>query len=241
MFANNLLIFIEDNDEIVPSKKLPKGWISDPENKIFGYCPSYEQRENITEQIHVDNISLKDAWKTWKENLYIVGSIGLRNSALFGDETPQNLVMTDYRYIFLELIGKTKQSGLMQIDFCKYSMDPRSSFHYIKMLIGMGLVTKQQHCFMKKADGSNVKRFIKTNILFLKRFHRKLMTYHNVLEEQVLQELRSAPGQMMEVNELRNIVKCSIKGFKSLRKRLHERGKIQHIKGGNVIKSDVSF
>ena len=241
MFANNLLILLKDNDDIVASKKLPKGWISDPENKIFGYCPSYEQRENITEHIREDKISLKDAWKKWQENLYIVGSISLRNSALFGDETPHNLVMTDYRYIFLELIGKTRHNGLMQADFCKYSMDPRSSFHYIKTLIEMGLVTKQKHCFLKKASTNNIQRFIKTNILFLKRFHRKLMTYQSVLEEKMLQVLRDAPGHMMEINDLRDKVDCSAKCFKAMRKHLHESGRIQHIKGGKILNSDDSF
>ena len=243
-FSCNYVVIFQiswkDDGEIISSKKLPNGWVSDVENGIFGYCPGYELRENISELVHGHNISLNDIWEKWQEKLYIVGSIELRNSALLGDETAQNLILTDYRYIFLELIGKTRDSGLIQADFCDYSMDPRSSFHYIKMLISMGLVTKQRHCFLKTVAAGSTRRLIKSNILLLRRFHKRVMTYNDVLEEQALRELSTAPGEMLELKELYQRLDCSRKCFKSLRRSMYASGRIQYIKSGRVFKASES-
>ena len=244
MFSCNFILIFpiswKDDGETISSKKLPNGWISDVENAIFGYCPGYELRENISEQVHGHNMSLNDVWAKWKEKLYVVGSIELRSSALLGDETAQNLTLTDYRYIFLELIGKTRDSGLIQADFCNYSMDPRSSFHYIKMLISMGLVTKQRYCFLKTLAGGSTRRLIKSNILLLKRFHKRKMTYNDLLEEHALRELSSAPGEMLELKELNRRLDCSQKCFKSLRRSMYVSGRIQYIKSGRVFKASES-
>ena len=229
-----IIDFLEGEDESVTNKKLPNGWISDSENKMFGYCPGYELREIITEQVCDGCHSLEDVMRKWEDKLYIVGSIDLRQSALFGDENPQNFRLSDFRYIFLELIGKTRENGLRQCDFCNYSMDPRSSFHFIKALLDLGLVTKQKFCFIKEVTKCGHPKWIRTNILFLKRFHRTLVSYQSELEEKVLAVLAAAPGQMLEIGELRHKLDCSKKVLQMIRKSLYENGNIQYIKDGKL-------
>ena len=68
-----------------------------------------------------------------------------RQRVLFGPSNPP--VIDDVipvRYIILEIIGKARWEGFMQADFQKhYGMDPRTSFHHIKNLIKLHLITKQ--------------------------------------------------------------------------------------------------
>lgn len=81
----------------------------------------------------------------WGDSLKLVACQAYRQRVLFGPSNPP--VIDDVipvRYIILEIIGKARWEGFMQADFQKhYGMDPRTSFHHIKNLIKLHLITKQ--------------------------------------------------------------------------------------------------
>ena len=81
----------------------------------------------------------------WGDDLRIIAVQDYRRRLLFGSNNPPIIEeVTPVRYITLEIIGKGRWEGFMQADFQKYyGIDPRTSFHHIKVLVKLHLVTKQ--------------------------------------------------------------------------------------------------
>ena len=66
--------------------KMPALWINDHVNKIWGYCPSYFHRMNVSEEIRGSDepVTLDVAEKRWGEFLYVVATQEVRRRYLFG-------------------------------------------------------------------------------------------------------------------------------------------------------------
>jgi len=77
----------------------------------------------------------------------MVASQACRQRTLFGTNYPPIIEeVTAPRFIVLEIIGKTRWLGFMQADFQRlFGMDARTSFHHIKVLMQLHLITKQVH------------------------------------------------------------------------------------------------
>lgn len=84
----------------------------------------------------------------WGEDLRLVASQDCRQRTLFGTNYPPVIEeVTAPRFIVLEIIGRARWEGFMQADFQRlFSMDSRTSFHHVKVLIQLHLITKQV-CF----------------------------------------------------------------------------------------------
>lgn len=81
----------------------------------------------------------------WGEKLHLVATQEIRQRILFGPTYPPVMEeVSPPRYIILELIGKGRWVGFLQADFQKKcGMDSRSSFHHVKSLLRLHMITKQ--------------------------------------------------------------------------------------------------
>ena len=224
-----VLSFPGDPKDSCGGAKLPKDWISDLDKDICGYCPGYYLREDITEQVKEQQMSYTDAFAKWQGTFFIVGSQDLRRRALFSIETPCDINMTDLRFIFLAIIGRGRHHGFYQVDFKHYSMDARSTFHHIKILLTLGLVTKQKYQMRGARDGP-----VKTNMLFLKRFHKVLASESDTFSRELCGVLCQQPGCVMELADLKSLLDYPTKMFKRIRGSLYKNGFIQYIQKGEV-------
>lgn len=75
----------------------------------------------------------------------VVASQEARQRILYGPTYPPVIEdISPARYIILEFIGKTRWVGFVQANFQKnYGMDARSSFHHVKFLLRLHMITKQ--------------------------------------------------------------------------------------------------
>lgn len=227
--------------------KLPPFWINDHINKNIGYCKSYFQRENVSDQIKGEEkakLTIEEASEKWGEFFYIVARQDVRRRYLFGTNNPPIIEeVIPVRYIILEIIGKTRWEGFMQADFLKfYGMDSRTSFHHLKVLIRLRLLTKQSILLKgpvnnPPAVGSQVVPPKSTKMLHLSPYSN---VYTNNLQKaaaKICSVLESNPDGIMERNELKQA--CSeIPMFKKIRQWLFQTGHIQYIVNGEVWNSN---
>ena len=181
-----------------------------------------------------ESLSHLNFLQKWGNAVFIVATKELRRRVLFGDGNPPDLKVTPTRYTILEIIGKTRERGFLQKDFRDFSMDPRTSFHHVKVLINMGLVTKQVYNLRRGDKAAGPTTQIRTNILFLKKFHRTVHQDHDTHCEKICQILEAEPGGMIEFGELKNKIGCSKKVFCSVRRNLYSKGCIQYLQNGKV-------
>ena len=221
--------------------KLPKNWVSDTENHVCGYCPSYYRRRNITNVVSKpQQVSYPEAVMKWGDNLFLVASQDYRRATLFGPEQPPDLVVTDIRYTLLEIIGKSRHKGFFQKDFTSFSLDARSAFHHVKLLAKQGLITRQTVPMLgEKMNNTHSK------LLFLKRFHKKIVKHSHSLAAMMSDIISQQPGNVIELKDLRdkweNIndkTKMSKAKLKKVRQFLHRHGYIQYIQTGEVVKCE---
>eukprot|EP00794_Sanderia_malayensis_P004613 gene4613-5219_t len=218
-----------DPNDSCGGAKLPKDWISDPDNDICGFCPGYYSREDITDEVKQGCMNHLDVYAKWQDNFFVVASQDLRRSALYGEETPSDINMTDLRFIYLEIVGLERRRGFFQKDFKHYAMDARSAFHQVKILSQQGLVTRQKFQMRGDHDGN-----IQTNILFLTRFHKALSSDSELYSAKICEILSQEPGCVIELQRLRKLVGCQTKLFKRIRQQLYMNGNIQYIQNDQL-------
>ena len=206
------------------------GWVADAKNGIAGYCPGYNARRCISNEIRNEQLGHEDVYEKWRENLFIVASQALRRRVLLGDEYPCDMSITDARHTVLELIGKTRHNGFLQKDFKNFAMDSRSGFHHVKILQKGGLITKQLCTF--KTDGNRPN--IRTNIIYLKRFHKAAVNIYLLEYARITKLISEQPGGLIEFQQLKKETKYGRKKLKQTRDYLYSNGYIQYLQDGQV-------
>lgn len=218
------LLFHTDEEKVL------SGWVADVKNGISGYCPSYNARRCISEEIRNGQLSHVNVYEKWRENLFIVASQALRRRVLLDNEHPCDLSITDARHTVLEIIGKARHNGFLQKDFKNFAMDSRSGFHHVKILQKSGLITKQLCTF--KTDGNRPN--IKTNIIYLKRFHKVAVNVYHLEYARVSKLISEQPGGLIEFQQLKKETKYERKKLKTTRDYLYSNGYIQYVQDGKV-------
>ncbi|XP_047122572.1 general transcription factor 3C polypeptide 1 isoform X1 [Hydra vulgaris] len=212
----------------------------------IGYSQTFSYRVDVKPDIVKDAMSLEDAENRWGGDLIMVICQQLRQRILFGkSNSPVNDDITPIRYIMLELIGKTRWKGFHQSDFRSiYGLDPRSSFHHVKILNHHHMITKQTVNVVKSLQNITLNCHVNQvipNVMSTKIIH--LSWFSNISTKKmhksafkVCQILAAAPDQIMERAHLRNLCR-DIHAFKKVRQWLFHQGYINYIVNGKVWKA----
>ncbi|XP_074040495.1 general transcription factor 3C polypeptide 1 isoform X2 [Leptinotarsa decemlineata] len=174
--------------------------INDP--NVSGSCSTFEERNDISDVIR--SMSYEEV-ETFGQKLVIVASQYLRTQALLGELSDPCIEMQSVEYCILERIGRSRRlgeltQGNMSISSF-FKMDPKSVFHYKKVIYSNNLISKQ-FFYIKSVvtDQNKIGR-----LLQLRRFHTPIKLKPLVVTEKVVDMLRKQPGYRMDVNELREI------------------------------------
>ncbi|XP_019849713.1 PREDICTED: general transcription factor 3C polypeptide 1-like isoform X1 [Amphimedon queenslandica] len=155
-------------EEFVPTHK--NKMIVDIERGVKGSCTSYYEREDITSDIlSSSNRSLKEVEEKYgKDSIVLVGSQTCRERSLFPSHLDPSLVPSDIKYSLLEIVGISRSRGIFRTSITKnyLGIDPRSTFHFVKVLTKMDLVDVK----VMKLKPPQAKSLQSIHVVFLKRF-----------------------------------------------------------------------
>lgn len=81
----------------------------------------------------------------------LVGTQSCREKSLVPEYLDPGSQLTDWKYGLLEIVGKSRTNGIFRANITNkyFNNDPRSTFHYVKVLRTMGLVNVQVKLLMK--------------------------------------------------------------------------------------------
>eukprot|EP00111_Clytia_hemisphaerica_P023811 TCONS_00070164-protein len=231
------------------AKKMPPNWINDYRTGIMGYCQSYFYRDCVTDVIRNEKdrsvkMTYIEAVEKWGDELHLVASQGCRQRILFGNNYPPIIEeVTAPRFIILEIIGRSRWEGFMQADFQRlFGMDSRTSFHHVKVLIQLHLMTKQSVLVKNNKNcpvGGKVEPPRCSKVLHLRQFSSVFTNQIQRTAQRICSILEEAPDQTIERNQLKEM--CSVQDvtrFKKIRQWLFNLGYIQYIVNGEIWSHD---
>lgn len=224
--------------------KLPNQfWVYNYLDGTTGYSTSFYYRADVTPIIHSEEnmMSLDEADKKYGDNLVIVAVQEYRRRLLYGQCNPPLIEeMVPLRYIMLEIIAKVRWAGFMQVDFHKiYGLDPRTSFHHIKVLLKLHLITKQNIVVSSPVtDAVTTVPPKATKMLHLVQFSNVFTTNVRKAAAKICSILEEAPCQTMERSELRSAF-GDTRQFKKMRQWLFQNGYINYVVNGELWNSET--
>ncbi|XP_048521695.1 general transcription factor 3C polypeptide 1 [Dendroctonus ponderosae] len=153
----------------------------------WGSCSTLKHRRNVSEAAR--QMSLSEAFGTYKNKLVLVADEDLRRSILYEDMCDPNCELMPIEYCILERIGRARELGEMSagttaLSTC-FGMDQKSIHHYIKKLNKQNLVTRQICLFSVDCEHSRMGRLIQ-----LRRFHSKKKSKQQIMIERAVNYLK---------------------------------------------------
>uniref|UniRef100_A0AAR5PS10 B-block binding subunit of TFIIIC domain-containing protein n=1 Tax=Dendroctonus ponderosae TaxID=77166 RepID=A0AAR5PS10_DENPD len=153
----------------------------------WGSCSTLKYRRNVSEAAR--QMSLSEAFGTYKNKLVLVADEDLRRSILYEDMSDPNCELMPIEYCILERIGRARELGEMSagttaLSTC-FGMDQKSIHHYIKKLNKQNLVTRQICLFSVDCEHSRMGRLIQ-----LRRFHSKKKSKQQIMIERAVNYLK---------------------------------------------------
>lgn len=206
---------IETAEEFSDTKEdiYPVHIILDNKDGIQGSCAFFQERTDITKQVHSKSLSLEEALERYGRKLVVVASQTLRFRTLIGVESDPDLKLNDGSYCVLERVGRARWQGELQSNLhgCSFKTDARK-LHYMRMsLVKHGLISMHSHVRRLKSRQQQY-----SILLLLKRFYINRRSKYDLLMEQASNLLQQTPGQVTPVMALRQHLNVDERNFRRI-------------------------